>query len=105
MCGVLNIKDCPRSGGTPTNAITKELAELKAEIAAAVEALGANPTTQEIDNIYALFSSEAPADKWDGKTLTFTNIQQDGTERALYINSSNVLDISTAAADEIGTAA
>lgn len=28
LCGVLNIKDCPRSGGTPTNAITKELAEL-----------------------------------------------------------------------------
>lgn len=79
--------------------------ELKAEIAAAVEALGTNPTTQEIDNIYALFSSEAPADKWDGKTLTFTNIQQNGTERALYINSSNVLDISTAAADELGAAA
>ena len=46
-----------------------------------------------------------PADKWDGKTLTFTNVQQNGTEYVLYIDDSNVLSIATESADAVGEAA
>ncbi len=76
-----------------------------ADLNAAIEALGENPTTAEIDAIYALLAGTAPADKWDGKTLTFTNVQQNGTEYVLYVDDSNVLSIATASADAVGKAA
>ncbi|MBQ5887712.1 MAG: hypothetical protein IIW77_00370, partial [Bacteroidaceae bacterium] len=38
------------------------------------------------------------------KVLTFTNVQQNGTERVLYVNN-NVLDLSTSSAEEVGEAA
>ena len=76
-----------------------------ADLNAAIEALGENPTTAEIDAIYALLAGTAPADKWDGKVLTFTNVQQNGTEYVLYVDDSNVLSIATASADAVGKAA
>ena len=36
--------------------------------------------------------------------LTFTNVQQSGAERVLYINN-NVLDVTTSSADEVGESA
>ena len=79
--------------------------KVKAELATALEALSAEPTTAEIDNIYSILAGDVPADKWDGKVLTFTNVQQSGAERVLYINESNVLDLSTSSAEEVGDAA
>ncbi|MBR4065626.1 MAG: DUF4091 domain-containing protein [Bacteroidaceae bacterium] len=76
-----------------------------ADLNAAIEALGENPTTAEIDAIYALLAGTAPADKWDGKVLTFTNVQQNGTEYVLYVDDSNVLSIATESADAMGEAA
>lgn len=76
-------------------------AEELAEAKAAVENLSDAPTTSDIDVIYALLSGKEPADKWDGKTLTFTNVQQDGTKRPLYINGT-VLDITDSAVDALG---
>ena len=73
-----------------------------AQFNAAVEALGENPTPAEIDKVYSLF---VPADKWDGKTLTFTNVQQSGTEYVLYVDESNTLAIATTSADVVGEAA
>ena len=71
----------------------------------ALDNLSEQPTPKEIDAVYAVFSGGVPADKWDGKTLTFTNVQQSGAERVLYINSNNVLDLSTSPANEVGDAA
>ena len=79
--------------------------KVKAELATALEALSAEPTTAEIDNIYSILAGDVPADKWDGKVLTFTNVQQSGTERVLYVNGNNVLDITTSSAEEVGDAA
>ena len=76
-----------------------------AQLDAAIEALGENPTTAEIDAIYALLAGTVPADKWDGKVLTFTNVQQNGTEYVLYVDESNVLSITTASAESVGEAA
>ena len=78
--------------------------KVKAELATALEALSAEPTTAEIDNIYSILAGDVPADEWDGKVLTFTNVQQNGTERVLYVNN-NVLDLSTSSAEEVGEAA
>ena len=78
--------------------------KVKAELATALEALSAEPTVAEIDKIYAILAGDVPADKWDGKVLTFTNVQQNGTERVLYVNN-NVLDLSTSSAEEVGDAA
>ncbi|MBR2319005.1 MAG: DUF4091 domain-containing protein [Bacteroidaceae bacterium] len=80
-------------------------ADTQAAVAAALAALSANPTVSEIDNIYRLLDGVEPADKWDGKVLTFTNVQQNGTERTLFINNSNILDISTSPAEALGKAA
>ncbi|MBR3977230.1 MAG: DUF4091 domain-containing protein [Bacteroidaceae bacterium] len=74
----------------------------KAQLDAAVNALGENPTTAEVDAIYALL---VPSDKWDGKVLTFTNVQQNGTEYVLYVDESNVLSITTSSAEAAGEAA
>ena len=79
-------------------------ADIKADLKEALEKLSAEPTVAEIDNIYAILAGDVPADKWDGKVLTFTNVQQNGTERVLYINN-NVLDLSTSSAEEVGDAA
>ena len=78
---------------------------VKANVASALEAMSENPTTAEIDNIYKLMKENEPADKWDGKVLTFTNVQQNGAERLLYISNENRLEITTSAADEVGPAA
>ena len=77
----------------------------KEALAAALAALSEKPTPVELDAVYAVFAGLKPADKWDGKVLTFTNVQQSGAERALYINDNNVLDITTSAAAELGAAA
>ena len=74
-------------------------------LAAALAALSEKPAPSELDAVYAVFAGQKPADKWDGKVLTFTNVQQSGAERVLYINNNNVLDISTSSADEVGEAA
>ncbi|MBR5592878.1 MAG: DUF4091 domain-containing protein [Bacteroidaceae bacterium] len=78
---------------------------VKAEVADALDAMSEEPTTAEIDNIYSILAADVPADKWDGKHLTFTNVQQSGAERVLYINDSNVLDVTTSSAGEVGAAA
>ena len=78
---------------------------VKANVADALDGLSENPTTAELDNIYKLMKGAEPADKWDGKVLTFTNVQQNGTERVLYINNENKLDITASTAEEAGAAA
>lgn len=75
--------------------------ELKASLAQALSALSEQPSTQEVDAINALLRGEAPADPWDGKSLTFVNVQQDGTERVLYIHADKTLQIT----DEIESVA
>ena len=80
-------------------------AELQANVKSALGKLSAEPTTEEIDNIYRLLAGEAPADMWDGKVLTFTNVQQNGKEYVLYIDNSNKLSVSTSSAEELGDAA
>lgn len=90
------------------NALASELEisdELEQSVNKAVEALSNEPTTVEIDNIYRLLAGEAPADMWDGKVLTFTNVQQNGTEYTLYIDDNNTLNFTTSAAEEVGAAA
>ena len=79
--------------------------DIKANVADALEALSEEPTVAEIDHIYSLVAGGEPADKWDGKVLTFTNVQQNGTERILYINNDNKLDITTSTAEEVGAVA
>ena len=78
---------------------------VKNAVADALGSLGKEPTVAEIDAIYALLAGSAPANRWDGKVLTFTNIQQNGAERALYITGNNVLESSESSAQEIGAAA
>ena len=80
-------------------------AEVKADLKKALDALSAEPTTAEIDNIYLILAGDVPADEWDGKVLTFTNVQQNGTERVLYINNNSVLDLSSSSAEVLGDAA
>ena len=79
-------------------------AEEKATARALVANLTAEPAPEQIDAIYTLLASKEPADKWDGKTLTFTNIQQNGTERMLYIDGST-LSLSTKTAEELASKA
>ena len=74
-------------------------------LAVALAALDEKPAPAQLDAIYAVFAGQKPADKWDGKVLTFTNVQQSGAERVLYINGSNLLDVTTSSADEVGAAA
>ena len=79
--------------------------EVKDAVTDALNALSKEPTVAEIDNVYEAFKALEPADKWDGKLLTFTNIQQNGTERTLYIDNNNVLNLSTSTPEELGVAA
>ena len=44
-------------------------------------------------------------DKWGGKTVTFTNVQQSGTEYVLYVDDSNTLQFSTKSASTLGASA
>ena len=87
------------------NALTAEAKvsdEIKNGVYNAINALGAEPTPAQIDNIYTLLASDKPADQWDGKILTFTNLQKNGTEYTLYIDGSNKLSISNSTAEELG---
>ena len=77
----------------------------RALLATALADLSKTPTPVELDAVYAVFAAFKPADKWDGKTLTFTNVQQSGAERVLFINDNNVLDVSNSTAEEIGAPA
>ena len=77
----------------------------RALLATALADLSKTPTPVELDAVYAVFAAFKPADKWDGKTLTFTNVQQSGAERVLFINDNNVLDVSSSTAEEIGAPA
>ena len=72
---------------------------VKQQVTAAANALPSEPTTQQIDAIYQLIDSEKAADKWDGKTVTFTNVQQSGDEYTLYIDDSGILQFSSDATD------
>lgn len=78
--------------------------DAKTEAKNIVADLPAEPTAEQIDHINALVAGNKSASDWDGKTLTFTNVQQSGAERVLYINN-DILDISTSSAEEIGAAA
>ncbi|MDE5560867.1 MAG: glycoside hydrolase [Bacteroidaceae bacterium] len=84
---------------------TELSAPTREAVMAAVQALGENPATEEVDRIYALLTSEKPADPWDGKTVTLTNVQQDGTEYVLYLNDSKELSVSSVTAEGRGSAA
>ena len=44
-------------------------------------------------------------DKWGGKTVTFTNVQQSGTEYVLYVDDSNTLQFSAESASTLGASA
>ena len=74
----------------------------KAEAGAMIEAFNEEPTLEQIDAIYALLASVKPADPWDGKTITFTNVQQNGKEYVLYISANKTLELSTKSAEELG---
>lgn len=83
------------------NALALDLdipADLSAKVSDAIDAMSAEPTTAEIDAVYALLNT----DKWDGKILTFTNLQQNGKEYTLYISDNNTLEVSTSSAEVIG---
>jgi hypothetical protein len=80
-------------------------AATKADAKKAVEALSDNPTTAEVDKVYGVLAGEPLADPWDGKVVTFTNVQQNGKEYALYINDQNVLSISNDPVEYLGDAA
>ncbi len=75
---------------------------LREEVNDAVQALGDEPTTEEIDGIYSLLQSEAPGDPFDGKIVTFTNVQQNGSEYTLYISDSKTLEVSSSSAANLG---
>lgn len=63
--------------------------------------LQANPTLAQIDALNAIFSGKEAADLWDGKYVSFVNVQKNGTERTLYVNNST-LDISTSDVATLG---
>ena len=69
---------------------------VKQQITAAANALTSSPTTAEVDAIYQLIVSGKEADKWDGKTVTLTNVQQNGDEYVLYVDDSNTLKLASA---------
>lgn len=80
-------------------------AELRAKVKTAVEALGAELTVEDVDNIYGLLASEMPADPWDGKYLTFTSVQQSGREYILYVKNKKNLAISKSTLARLGKTA
>ncbi len=80
-------------------------AENKTLLNEAIEGLSEQPTTGEIDHIYNLLGSGEAADKWDGHVVTFTNVQYNGDEYALYIDSDNCLQASASSAASLGKSA
>lgn len=89
------------------NAVVEEStlsADEKKVISKQVAVLPTQPTIEQIDAIYAILMGKVSADKWDGKTITFSNVQQDGTERTLYINNAK-LEICSSSADALGNKA
>ena len=74
----------------------------KTEAGAMIEVFGDEPSLAQIDALYALLASVKPADPWDGKTITFTNVQQNGKEYVLYISDNKTLELSTKPAEELG---
>ena len=76
-------------------------ADSKTALKASITSMGDNPTTTEVDAIYA----ELNKDPWDGKIVTFTNIQQSGTTYTLYVNGSGELATSSSTAASLGTSA
>ena len=66
--------------------------ETRQKATALINNLGDNPTTAQIDAIYKLLAGDDP---WDGKILTFQNVQQSGTKYTLYINDSGILSTSS----------
>jgi len=75
--------------------------DVKTELNTKVEAMGDNPTTAEVDAIYSVLY----ADPWDGKAVTFTNVQQSGTTYTIYVNDSGELATSSSDASTLGTSA
>lgn len=78
--------------------------EAKTEVKNIVAELPADPTAEQIDHINALIAGSISTNAWDGKTLTFTNVQQSGAEHTLYIDNSTLV-FSQSSADDLGTAA
>ena len=78
-------------------------ADSKTALKASITSMGDNPTTAEVDAIYA----ELDKDPFDGKIVTFTNVQQNGDKRALYVNGSDVLSLGTTSqtAESLGKSA
>ena len=78
-------------------------ADSKTALKASITSMGDEPTTAEVDAIYA----ELNKDPFDGKIVTFTNVQQNGDKRALYVNGSDVLSLGTTSqtAEDLGKSA
>lgn len=85
-----------------TALVKGEVTEIKEAVATALNKLSKEPTVAEVDKIYKILKG---IDKWDGKLLTFTNVQQNGTERTLYIDNENVLSLSDETPEELGEVA
>lgn len=79
--------------------------EVKSVLDTALDNLSAEPAPAEIDNLYKILAGAGPVDKWDGRTLTFVNVQRNGKEYVLYVNDSGILSASASTAEEIGKAA
>ena len=71
---------------------------------AEVAKLSNDPAMEQIDAIYGLIEGAEPADKWDGKVLAFTNVQQNNTERTLYIENGK-LKFASATVESLGESA
>ena len=74
--------------------------DVKSELNTKISGFGDDPTPAEVDEIYSVLNS----DPWDGKAVTFTNVQQSGTY-TLYINDSGELATSSSDASTLGTSA
>ncbi len=79
--------------------------EQRTEIESALQSMSEEPTTEQVDYVNSLFSAVEPADPWDGKIVTLTNVQQNNSEYALYIDSNNTLSISSQSAESLGKSA
>ena len=74
-------------------------ADTRQQIQTLISQLGDNPTTEQTDAIYQVLEAQDP---WDGKTVTFQNIQQNGNKYTLYINDSYILSNSTDTPAQLG---
>ena len=109
--GAYSVKTDVNRGNVVKSYLTSLVAQtdisntLKEEVNTAIEALGAEPTPAEIDNIYTMLQGELPGDPFDGKVVTLTNVQQNGNEYTLYIGANNTLEISNMSATTLGNSA